>query len=90
MAYHKQAWQTVGGYPEWLDYGEDLIFDLALRREYGPMPFAPGAVVYFRPQGESESFRTPILFLCSRRRKGQPLAQKARDSLSHLPARIAA
>jgi glycosyltransferase involved in cell wall biosynthesis len=56
VAYQKQAWQTVGGYPEWLDFGEDLIFDLALRQEYGPIPFAPGAVVYFRPRGNLRAF----------------------------------
>jgi glycosyltransferase involved in cell wall biosynthesis len=56
VAYHKQAWQTVGGYPEWLDFGEDLIFDLALRQEYGPISFAPGAVVYFRPRGNMRAF----------------------------------
>jgi glycosyltransferase involved in cell wall biosynthesis len=56
VAYHKQAWQRVGGYPEWLDFGEDLIFDLALRQEYGPIPFAPGAVVYFRPRGNLRAF----------------------------------
>jgi len=35
VAFTKSAWQAVGGYPEWLDYSEDLIFDLALRRNYG-------------------------------------------------------
>ena len=31
VAFRREAWQKVGGYPEWLDYCEDLLFDLALR-----------------------------------------------------------
>jgi glycosyltransferase involved in cell wall biosynthesis len=32
VAFRKSAWAAVGGYPEWLDYCEDLIFDLRLKR----------------------------------------------------------
>ena len=28
VAFRKEAWEAVGGYPEWLDFSEDLIFDL--------------------------------------------------------------
>ena len=56
VAYLKSAWQAVGGYPEWLDYSEDLIFDLALRRHYGTFAFAPGAIAYFRPRGSLNAF----------------------------------
>lgn len=56
VAYEKEAWAAVGGYPEWLDYGEDLVFDLALREKYGPFPFAAGAKVYFRPRGSMKAF----------------------------------
>ncbi len=31
IAFRKSAWAAVGGYPEWLDYCEDLIFDLRLK-----------------------------------------------------------
>ena len=31
VAFRKAAWAAVGGYPEWLDYCEDLVFDLSLR-----------------------------------------------------------
>jgi glycosyltransferase involved in cell wall biosynthesis len=31
VAFRKSAWEAVGGYPEWLDYCEDLIFDLRLK-----------------------------------------------------------
>ncbi len=56
VAYLKSAWESVGGYPEWLDYGEDLIFDMALRERFGPFPFVPTAVVYFRPRGDFSSY----------------------------------
>jgi glycosyltransferase involved in cell wall biosynthesis len=56
VAFRKVAWQAVGGYPEWLDYCEDLIFDFRLRRLYGPFPFAPEARVHFRPRGSLRAF----------------------------------
>jgi glycosyltransferase involved in cell wall biosynthesis len=56
VAFRKEAWQAVGGYPEWLDYSEDLIFDLSLRERYGPFPFMPRAVAYFRPRGDMRAF----------------------------------
>ncbi len=56
VAFTREAWQAVGGYPEWLDYCEDLIFDLKLRRLYAPFGFAPNAVVYFRPRSNLRSY----------------------------------
>lgn len=56
VAFLKSAWEAAGGYPEWLDYGEDLVFDLALRRHYGQFVFAPRAVAYFRPRHSLRSF----------------------------------
>ncbi|HNS40865.1 MAG TPA: glycosyl transferase family 2, partial [Promineifilum sp.] len=56
VAYRKSAWAAVGGYPEWLEHSEDLVFDMALRDRFGPFPFAPGAVVYFRPRSDLRSF----------------------------------
>lgn len=56
VAFRKAAWEAAGGYPEWLDYCEDLIFDLRLRARYGPFPFVPEAVVYFRPRSNLLAF----------------------------------
>jgi len=56
VAFRKEAWQAVGGYPEWLDYCEDLIFDFALRRRFGPFAFAPQAIAHFRPRGSLRAF----------------------------------
>ncbi|MGQ9501083.1 MAG: glycosyltransferase [Anaerolineae bacterium] len=56
VAFIRRAWETVGGYPEWLDYCEDLVFDLRLRSHFHPFHFAPAAVVYFRPRSSLRSF----------------------------------
>lgn len=56
VAFLKSAWEKVGGYPEWLDYSEDLVFDMALRELYGPFAFAPYAKAYFRPRSSLRSF----------------------------------
>jgi glycosyltransferase involved in cell wall biosynthesis len=56
VAFLKEAWQAVGGYPEWLDYSEDLVFDMALQERYGQFAFAPRAVAYFRPRGDLRVF----------------------------------
>jgi glycosyltransferase involved in cell wall biosynthesis len=56
VAFRPEAWQAAGGYPEWLDYCEDLIFDLRLQELYGPFPFACQAVVHFRPRSNLRTF----------------------------------
>ena len=56
VAFTKAAWQAVGGYPEWLDYCEDLLFDFALRQKFGVFAFAPEAVAYFKPRTSLKSF----------------------------------
>lgn len=56
VAFLKRAAEAVGGYPEWLDYCEDLIFDLRLEEHFGSFVFAPGALVYFRPRGSLRSY----------------------------------
>jgi glycosyltransferase involved in cell wall biosynthesis len=56
VAFRKSAWQAAGGYPEWLDYCEDLIFDFRLRDEVGPFAFAPEAIAYFRPRSSLTTF----------------------------------
>jgi len=56
VAFHRVAWEAVDGYPEWLDYCEDLVFDFRLRALYGQFPFVPEAVVRFRPRGTLRAF----------------------------------
>ena len=56
VAFTRRAWEQVGGYPEWLDYCEDLIFDFALEDAGLQRVFAPDAVVHFRPRTSARSF----------------------------------
>ncbi|MBK9121936.1 MAG: glycosyltransferase [Chloroflexi bacterium] len=56
VAFTKSAWERVGGYPEWLDYCEDLVFDFRMRDIAGPFAFAPDALVYFRPRTSLRAF----------------------------------
>ncbi len=51
VAFRRAAWEAAGGYPEWLDYCEDVVFDLKLRACFGPFVFVPAALVNFRPRG---------------------------------------
>jgi len=50
VAFLRSAWESVGGYPEWLDYCEDLLFDFGLRDAGCRFAFAPEAVAHFRPR----------------------------------------
>lgn len=56
VAFRRAAWEAVGGYPEWLDYCEDLVFDFALRDAGFTFAFAPGAVAHFRPRPNLKAF----------------------------------
>ncbi len=56
VAFRKVAWEAVDGYPEWLDFCEDLVFDLRLRELYTRFGFAPQARVSFRPRGNWRAF----------------------------------
>ena len=56
IAIRKSAAEDIGGYPEWLDYCEDLVFDLRLRGRGGPFAFASDALVYFRPRQNLRQF----------------------------------
>jgi glycosyltransferase involved in cell wall biosynthesis len=56
VAFAKSAWEEVGGYPEWLDYCEDLVLDLRLHARGYRFVFVPDAIVHFRPRGSSGAF----------------------------------
>jgi glycosyltransferase involved in cell wall biosynthesis len=62
VAFTRQVWQQAGGYPEWLDYCEDLIFDFAINdlrtRRTSGFDWAPAARVHFRPRTSLRSFWT--------------------------------
>jgi len=56
VAFRKVAWEKVGGYPNWLDYCEDLVFDFALRDAGYRFFFAPRALAYLRPRSSLRAF----------------------------------
>jgi glycosyltransferase involved in cell wall biosynthesis len=56
VAFRKDAWQRVGGYPEWASHCEDLLFALALQRAGCRFAFAPDALVLFRPRSSPQAF----------------------------------
>jgi len=56
IAFRREVWQAVGGYPEWLDYCEDLFFDFALLDAGYTLGFAPQALARFRPRPTLRAF----------------------------------
>jgi glycosyltransferase involved in cell wall biosynthesis len=48
VAFAKSLWQKAGGYPEWLDIGEDMYFNFRVVELGAARAFAPAAVVRWR------------------------------------------
>ncbi len=85
VAFTRAAFDCSTGYPEWLDYCEDLIFDFRLIECCGGFAWAPEAVAHFRPRARLAQLLETILPLRTRRRQGRSLAQTPPNSLSDLP-----
>ncbi len=56
IAFKKEAWEKVGGYPEHTSYNEDTPFDLSLKEAGYEFLFAPKAIVYWRPRSDLRGF----------------------------------
>ena len=56
IAFRKSAVEAIGGYPEWLDYCEDLVFDFRLKAATSRFVFVPEALVYFQPRTSLPAF----------------------------------
>jgi glycosyltransferase involved in cell wall biosynthesis len=56
VAFRKDTWARVGGYPEWASHCEDVLFDQALGRTGVRLAFAPDALVLFRPRESLRAF----------------------------------
>lgn len=56
VAFRRNAWEAAAGYPEWLDYCEDLVFDLTLCGLGRRFVFAPEARVHFAPRPTPRAF----------------------------------
>jgi glycosyltransferase involved in cell wall biosynthesis len=58
FAFRRRWFEAGVRYPQWLDYCEDLLFDLRLKRAGAKFSFQPRAIVYFRPRsGVAEFWR---------------------------------
>lgn len=87
VAFTRLAWQAVGGYPEWLDYCEDLVFDLRLRQIYPRFGFAPDAIAHFRPRGDLRSFFRQ--YYCYARGDGKADLWRKRHAIRYLTYLVA-
>src|SRR5215207_1619450 len=56
VAFRRSVWESLGGYPEWLDYCEDLLFDMRGRAQGLRIVFEPRATVAFRPRSSLRAF----------------------------------
>jgi glycosyltransferase involved in cell wall biosynthesis len=56
VAFRKEWWARVGGYPEWLQHCEDLIYDMALKDSGAKFNFAPTARVTWSARKDLRSF----------------------------------
>lgn len=56
LGFSRDAWSRAGGYPEWLDYCEDLVFDLRMKKLKIPFRFAPDAVVTWTARPSLRAF----------------------------------
>jgi glycosyltransferase involved in cell wall biosynthesis len=50
MAFAKATWAAAGGFPEWLRFSEDTLFDHRIRAMGIRPEFAPAAIVHWRPR----------------------------------------
>lgn len=56
FAFVREAWERVGGYPEWLDYCEDLVFDISMKERGFRFAFVPDAIVTWSARSSISSF----------------------------------
>jgi GT2 family glycosyltransferase len=56
IAFRRTWWTRVGGYPEWLQHCEDLVFDLELRRAGASFVFVPDSIVVWDARPDLRSF----------------------------------
>lgn len=56
ICFRRSSWERAGGYPEWLDYCEDLVFDLAMLNSGSRFAFVPGAIVRWSARSTYRAF----------------------------------
>jgi glycosyltransferase involved in cell wall biosynthesis len=48
VSFSREIWDKTGGYPEYMEYGEDMKFNFNIKAAGHKIKFNPGAVVYWR------------------------------------------
>jgi glycosyltransferase involved in cell wall biosynthesis len=56
VAFRREWWERVGGYPEWLDHCEDLVFDIDLRNAGARFAFVPDAIAVWTARSSLRGF----------------------------------
>lgn len=56
IAFRREVWRRVGGYPEWLDVGEDMYFNFRVLEAGSTRAFVPDAIVRWRPRSSLRAF----------------------------------
>ena len=82
VAFTRRAWERVGGYPEWLDYCEDLLFDFALEDAGCRRAWAPDAVVHFRPRTSARALLSSST-TATRAATGRPISGASRHAIRY-------
>jgi len=55
ICFRKSQWEDAGGYPEDLDFGEDMKFDFNIRNKKYRLAFCPRAAVYWKMRSRLDS-----------------------------------
>lgn len=50
VAFVRNVWQSVGGYPEWIPVCEDIIFDIKIQNTKAPIAYVREPLVKWRPR----------------------------------------
>ncbi|MBK5218430.1 MAG: glycosyltransferase [Thermoleophilia bacterium] len=56
VAFRRTWWERAGGYPEWLNHCEDLVFDLDMRAAGASTVFVPEAIVVWDARPDLRSY----------------------------------
>jgi glycosyltransferase involved in cell wall biosynthesis len=56
IAFRREVWEKAGGYPEWLDVGEDMYFNFRVLEAGFVREFVPGAVVTWALRSDLRGF----------------------------------
>jgi len=62
VAFKKEIWQQVGGYPEWIPLCEDVIFDLKLKKAGVNPEYVREVLVFWRPRTNLKNYFKQLFY----------------------------